>query len=289
MSTPKPKPPAKGLSFTPSGHRYRLDGKPVRGVTGLIGGGTPKDALIPWAAEIAAVYALDHIEQIKNLDRDEAVRLMKWEHRNVRDSAGITGTAVHRLADQLATTGEVDVEPEFASYVEGFAAFLDDWQITAVLTERPCANRKDWWAGTFDLLATSPLLMSAEEITAGHVVQIDLKTSKGVYGETAMQTAAYSKAEFYMDSDGNEQPMPTVLRTYVAHVTPMDRDGEHARYEGRPLGTSLYPLAASPEDIETHYAMFLASAYTAKTAKIRDGYGRTPLTIPTTTLEQKAS
>lgn len=276
------------LTFTASNHRYRLDNKPVRGVTGLIGGGTPKDALIPWAAAVAAEYALDHIEEIKNLDRDEAVRVMKWAHRDVRDSAGITGTAVHKLAEQLATTGEVDVVDDYAGYVEGFAAFLDYWQINAVLTERPCANRKDWWAGTFDLLATSPLLLTPDEIAAGWVVQIDLKTSKGVYGETGMQTAAYSRAEFYLDGDGVEQSMPKIKATYVAHVTPMDRDAEHARYEGRPLGTSLYLLAGSPEEIDQQYQWFLASAYTAKTAKLRDALGKTPIT-PTVLKEVNAA
>lgn len=266
------KEPPKGLTFTPSNHRYRLDGLPVRGVTGLISAGMPKDQLIPWAASIAAEYALDHLDSLGTMDRAEAIKLMKWEHRNVRDAAGITGTAVHKMAEQLVNTGECEVDDDLAGYVEGFAAFLDEWQIKPIVTERPVANRKDWYAGTFDLICTSPFLQD------GKPVMIDLKTSKGIYGETALQCAAYSKAEFYMDHDGAEQPMIDLAATYVAHVTPMDRDGQNTRYEGKPLGTTLYQLAESPEQITEHYGMFLAAAYTAKTAKVRDGLAKEALT-----------
>lgn len=279
----KPAAPAKGLRFNPGNHTYRLDGLPVRGVTGLISAGIPKDNLIPWAAEVAGTWAMDHLAELPVMERDTAIKTMRMAWRAVRDSAGVTGTAVHTLAEQLSTTGEVDAPDELAGYVEGFAAFLDDWQVTAVLTERPCGSREHHYGGTFDLLATSPFLAD------GKLVQIDLKTSKGVYGETALQTAAYSRAEFYVDTDGAEHPMPTIHGTYVAHVTPMDRDGVNARYGERPLGTTLYPMATTAEQINEHFGMFLAAAYTAKTAKARDALGREPLTNPTTTETEKAA
>lgn len=266
---------AKGLSFSPAGHRYKLDGLPVTGVTTLIGEGVPKGALIPWAAEMAALWAMDHLEQLPVMPAEEAVREMKWAWRKHRDDAGATGTAVHHLAEQLSRTGEVDADEDLLGYVEGFAAFLDEWQITPVLLERPCGNRKHHYAGTFDMYATSPLL------AGGKLVQIDLKTSKGVYGETALQLAAYARAEFYIDDNGNEQPMPEVHATYVAHVTPMDREGTHARYGDRPLGTSLYAMAETPEQIDEHFGWFLAAAYTAKAKKARELLAREPLALPT--------
>lgn len=277
--TTKPKP--AGLTFTASNHRYRLDGKPVRGVTTLLGEGVPKGQLIPWAGKMAGQWAVDHLEQLGTMTAEEIIAACTKAWRDVRDSAGITGTAVHDLAEQLATTGEVEAAEDLTGYIEGYAQFLDDWQITPVLLERPVGSREHWYAGKFDMFATSPLL------AGGELVQIDLKTSKGVYGETALQTAAYAKAEFYVDTEGKEIPLPKVHATYVAHVTPMDRDGEHARYEGRPLGTSLYPLAESPEQIDEHFQWFLAAAYTAKTKKLRDELARAPLTLTTT--EEKAA
>jgi len=290
--TRTPNPPEKGgLKFTPSGHRYRMSQKPgtigpdnkylpVTGVTTLIGGGIPKPALVRWAPKVVAEWVADpanreKLEQLLAGDPETAVRELKELPTKERDAAGVRGTAVHALAETLHNTGEApDVPEDLIGYVEGYAAFLDEFQITAVLTERPVGNRTDWWAGTFDLFATSPLLMSAEDIAAGKVVQIDLKTSKGVYGETALQTAAYSEGEFYMDENGDEQPLPEVVATYVAHVTP---DGTH-----------LYQLAKDRDDIRRHYGMFLAAAFTHKTTKDRDAIITEPIRITTTEQEVAA-
>lgn len=264
----KPKAPEKGLTFTHNGHRYKLDGRPVTGVTTLISGGIPKPALILWAPRVVAEWVTDaenreRLEELLAGDTQAAIRELKNLPTKLRDEAGVRGTAVHDHAEILHNTGEaVDVAEELAPYVEGYAKFLDDWQITTLLTERPVANRKDWYAGKFDLFCTSPFL------AGGKPVQIDLKTSKGVYGETALQTAAYAKAEFYLGEDGNEHPLPEIAATYVAHVT-LD-------------GTQLYELARTVEDIERHYQMFLAAAYTHKTTKIREAIITEPLTIPTT-------
>lgn len=257
----------KGLTFTHNGHRYKLDGRPVTGVTTLIGGGVPKPALVYWAGKVVAEYVEANpqdVEALRNDPEKDLVRELAGLPAKQRDEAGVRGTAVHDHAEVLHQTGEaVDVPEELIPYVEGYAEFLDQWQITTLLTERPCANRKDWYAGKFDLFCTSPFL------AGGKPVQIDLKTSKGVYGETALQTAAYAKAEFYIDEDGTEHPLPEIAATYVAHVTPD--------------GTALYALASTPEEIDAHYRMFLAAAYTHKTAKARDAIITEPLTVPTTT------
>ena len=95
---------------------------------------------------------------------------------------------------------------------------------------------------------------------------IDLKTSNGVYGETAIQTAAYAKFEFYLDENGEERPMPKIERTFVAHITP--------------FGTDLHPLCTSPAEIDEAYRQFLCAAYITKTAKRRKDFLRDPLPSP---------
>lgn len=284
---PKPTPPPApaGLVFTHSGHRYKMSQKPgpigpenkfapVTGVTTLIGGGVPKPALVRWAPRVVAEWVTDpanreRLDELLAGDPAAAIRELKELPTKERDAAGIRGTAVHALAEELHRTGEApDVPEDLLGFVEGYVQFLDDFQITPVLMERPCGNRRDWWAGTFDLLCTSPLLAD------GHLVQIDIKTSKGVYGETALQTGAYSKAEFYVDADGHEQPMPEVHATYVAHV--------------REDGTKLYALAPDRAAIERHYQLFLAAAFTHKTQKERDAIIGEPLTAPTTEMSEAA-
>jgi len=275
--TTKTKTPVKGLTFTHNGHRYKLDGLPVTGVTTILNGGIPKPALVYWAGKTVSEYVAANpaeIESLRSRDDVDMVRELAAVPAKVRDDAGVRGTAVHDFAEALAATGSVeDVPEELAGYVEGYADFLDRFQIAPLLMERPCASRKDWYAGKFDMIAISPLLND------GKPVMIDLKTSKFVYGETGLQCAAYSLAEFYMDKDGIEQPMPEIVATYVAHVTPMDRDGENARYGDAPLGTTLYPLAKNRDEMKGHYAMFLAAAYTHKTTKLRDAIVGAPVTI----------
>ena len=299
--TPKPiaPPVPAGLVFTHNGHRYKMSEKPgpitadnkflpVTGVTTLLGGGVPKPALVRWAPKVVAEWVTDpanreRLEELLAGDPVTAVRELKELPTKERDAAGIRGTAVHAQAEELHRTGEApDVPEDLLGFVEGYVQFLDDFQITPVLMERPCGNRKDWWAGTFDLLATSPFL------AGGKLVQIDIKTSKGVYGETALQTGAYSKAEFYVDTDGHEQPMPEVHATYVAHVTPTDRDGANARYGSAPLGTSLYHLAPDRDTIDRHYQLFLAAAFTHKTTKERDAIIGEPITTPTNEMSAAA-
>jgi hypothetical protein len=237
-------------------------------VTTILNGGIPKPALIYWSGKTVAEYVEANpaeIESLRARDDVDFVRELAAIPAKIRDEAGVKGTAVHDFAEILATTGTVeDVPEELAGYVEGYADFLDRFQITPLLMERPCASRQDWFAGKFDMIGTSPLLND------GKPVMIDLKTSKYVYGETGLQCAAYSLAEFYIDEDGNEHPLPEIVATYVAHVTPMDRDGENARYGDAPLGTTLYPLAKNRDEMKGHYAMFLAAAYTHKTTKLRE-------------------
>ncbi|MDZ5076779.1 hypothetical protein [Nesterenkonia sp. HG001] len=272
------------LTFDPAAHRYRLDGKPVTGVTSLISGGTPKEALIWWAATTAGEWAAEHKDELATMADESIIRGAQREHMRRRDDAGVTGTAVHALAEQLHEHGTVETsDPLLASFVEGYAEFLDAWEITPVLFERPCANRAHWYAGMFDLLCTSP------HLAGGELVQIDLKTSKSVHGETALQTAAYSRAEFYVDGFDTETPMPEIAATYVAHVTPTHRDGSAARYGAAPLGTSLYTLAQTPRQLEEHFQMFLHAAATAKTKTKRDRLIKDPLTTPETTTTDAAT
>jgi hypothetical protein len=241
------------IEFTHNGHRYKLDGKPVPGVTTLLGGGIPKPALMYWAANTAAQYAIDH----PGASYDE----IRKAHTVERDTAGIRGTAVHDLAEQLVHGEAVEVHEELEPYVDGYLRFLDDWGIVPILTEKVIGSRRDWYAGRFDLIATSPHLNN------GRPVMIDLKTSSGVYGETALQCAAYSLAEFWQDDDGAEHPLPEIVASYVAHVTPD--------------GTVLYQLAADRDQMARHLDMFRAAAFTHRTSKERDNIITEPLTTPT--------
>ena len=200
------------LKFNARTHRYFLDSKPIPGVTTLIGKGLPKPALTYWSARCVAEYVIDNPEQVealRQMGRGPAVAALKGVPWQERDEAAVRGTAVHALAEEVIHGREVDVPEHLVAHVEGYARWLDQTGVEPILTERQCASRRWWYAGTFDALVR----------IRGEVWLLDWKTSKAVYGSTALQTAAYAGAEFYVDDDGTEVPMPEVDRIGVVHVT----------------------------------------------------------------------
>ena len=200
------------LKFNAKAHRYWLDGKPVPGVTTLLGKGLPKPALPYWSAKAVAEFVVDNpeqVDQIRSLGRGPAVAALKAIPWQARDEAAVRGADVHSLAEELLHGREVDVPEHLVAYVDGYVRWLDEFDVTPVLTERQVASRAHWYAGTFDAIVD----------LGGERWLLDWKTSKGVYGSTALQVAAYAGAEFYVDDDGAEQPVPQVDRLGVVHIT----------------------------------------------------------------------
>jgi hypothetical protein len=226
--TAKEKP--KGLTFSEEGHKYFLDGVRTTSVTTILSAGIPKPFLVPWAARVAAEYAVANpgasLEEIRDAPNRE------------RDKAGVRGTAVHALAEKIIHGIPVEVPDELYPYVDGYVRFLDTFHVNPVLTERTVAHRGLGYAGRFDSIAQLPTLHGTDP------VMIDLKTSNGVYRETKAQCAAYSLADFYVEDDAPEKEilLPEIQATYVAHVTPE--------------GTFLHPLARDRAEILEHFEVF---------------------------------
>lgn len=217
------------LVFNESTHRYRLDGKAVPSVTGLIGKGLPKDSLVYWSAKSVAEYVADNpeaVEQLRDMGREPMVQALKSVPWEARDKAAIRGTDVHAIAERVVYGEDVEVPAHLAGHVKGYVDFLDRFGVEPVLTERSVAHRGLWYAGRFDLIAD----------IAGVRWMLDNKTSTNVYGETALQLAAYAGAEFYVNDDDpdTEHPLPAVERHGVLHVTE--------------YGTTLYPMRAAWDD-----------------------------------------
>lgn len=238
---------ATTLKFSPGNHSYRLDGKPVPGVTTLLNKGLPKPALTYWSAKMVAEYVADNesdVEALRRAGRGPMVAALKATPWQSRDTAAIRGTDVHALAENLIHGREVQVPDHLAPYVEGYVKWLDAWQPEAILTERPCGNRHWWYAGTFDVIY---------RLRDGRTILADNKTGSGVYGDAALQLAGYAGAEFYVDDAGDEQPLPAVDGLAVIHITAN--------------GTDLYEVA----DPEAAWKDFLHVAWVAKSVdRIKD-------------------
>lgn len=184
------------------GHWYKLDGKKADGVTSVLSDGVPKPALVGWAAREVATFAATHLPMLEELDEAARVDLLKGAPYRERDKAARRGTEVHKLAEQLLEGDNVEVPEELVGHVDSYLKFLDEWQVTAEHVELVVGNRTRRYMGSLDMIGT---------LRDGKRWLLDIKTTRsGIFNETALQLAAYRFAEFYLDADNNEQPMPAV-------------------------------------------------------------------------------
>ena len=204
------------------GHSYVLDGVKVPGVTTLINGGFPRRALVDWAARTVAGHAVDHWAELAELPPSERLRRLERAHIDERDAAAVRGTRVHRLAEPLARGEEVDVPDELAGHVEACVRFLDQWDVEVIFSERPVFSRRYRYGGSPDLVA---------RLADGQTWLLDWKTNqRGPYGDHAFQLAAYRFAEFWLDENNVERPMPPIDAAGVVWL--------------RADGYDLYPVEA---------------------------------------------
>lgn len=200
------------LTLNEKTHRYTLDGRSVPGVTSIVEAGLPKPALKRWGERVVAEAAVDQLEALGRLvatmGRASAVDALAAVPYERMKTAQIRGTEIHALAERVAHGAEVLVPAAVASHVRGYVDFLELFNVNVLATEALIANRAHWYAGKFDLLA---------EIN-GRVWLLDIKTSRGVYAETALQCAAYARAELCIFNDELVE-LPPVERIGVVHVT----------------------------------------------------------------------
>jgi hypothetical protein len=247
------------LTFSDRGrwHQYRLDDERVVSVTTYLNGGIPKPQLVPWAARTVAETCADlpsTVDELRRLGRDPLIAALTAVVDDRRNTAADRGTEIHRYGELVVHGEPVDVPAEIADAVAGYARWLDASGFEVELTERIVGNRVARYAGRFDLYGHM----------GGLRWLLDLKSGKGVYGDTALQCAAYARAEFYVDDDGVEHRMPTVDRIGVLHV--------------QPEATELYDLG----DIAASFSEFRAAQMIYAGATRRKNLVLAPVTKYTT-------
>lgn len=208
-----------------TGHSYYLDAGPVDGVTTILNRGLPKPALVKWAARTVAEWCADHPRTDAD-GRDEWTDRAKTAPDRDRDRAARRGTEVHALAERLAAGDEVDVPDELSGHVDSYLAFVRDFAPETVALETPVFSRAHHYAGTLDSIVDCPALGDGRTL-------LDIKTGRsGIFGDTALQLAAYRYADFAV-VDGVEVPLVDfdVRRTAVLWLSA-------DRYELRLLDTS---------------------------------------------------
>lgn len=212
-------------------------GERIPGVTGITDAGLPKPALINWAANATAEAAVDRWDELAAMPPSQRLKALQGARYAVKDAAANRGTAVHKLAEKLVQGERVTVPDALAGHVASYVRFLDEFDVRPLLVERTIHSAAHRYCGTFDLIAD---LLDPDDpepdpaLRRRHTWLLDVKTNRsGIFGDIALQLAAYRYADVYIDQDkGEEYDMPEVDACGGVHV--------------RADGYSLIPVEAGP-------------------------------------------
>jgi hypothetical protein len=242
-----------GLFRTPN-HEYYWNGEgPLPGVTGVIATLDKSGPLVGWAKRITAEFVVDNLEWVtataKLVGRQPTVDAIKSKAQSEKDAGASLGSKIHWLIEDVGRGKNPELRPEHRPYVDAYRRWLTEDGFELVSLEKAVINLSVGYGGTFDILAKRD----------GELWLIDAKTNKGstykgiytgVYPETALQMAAYSRGEFIAQpGDPKRYRMPTVDRFAVLHLRP------DAPYE---KGFRLIPYDVTDAEFEAFCALLTA-------------------------------
>jgi hypothetical protein len=168
------------FTYTEKGHKYTLDGKPMTGVTTVLGV-IAKPALIGWAANMAVDYIIEHG------DDPESLELARKAHTRKKDDAADKGKDVHSQIEEwikACITKEPYVIGDESKELLAFKGWAMKNKVNFLSSETPVYSKEWFVAGTPDFTC---------EIDGKRYVG-DLKTYKKMWDRVPFfQTAAYMK------------------------------------------------------------------------------------------------
>ena len=211
-----------------SGHGYTVDGAKVPGVTTILGF-LPKDNLIKWAAESTADYAVNNWETLSGVPWADRLKTLYGARFEKSQPAAKRGTEVHRLAEPAIRGEAIDMDaapPELRGYLEAYLDFCDAINPKPLEngTELVVANRTHRYCGTADLVADLPSVTWENVVIPAGRWLLELKTSKGVWPESALQACAYEHSEVFVDPEAPDDERRTewlgIEHCGVVHIGP---------------------------------------------------------------------
>jgi hypothetical protein len=190
--------------------------------------------LVPWAAKLAAERAWETIHTLEwtqdehefQIDEDGFIKYVKDAWRETRDNAGSVGDEVHTACDAILAFSRGNAESALAfseslaltgeaePFVQHFLTFLGDNDVRVVANEYTVYNDTHGYAGSCDLAA----------YINGEPWVIDIKTSKSLHEEMALQVCAYTRGEYVVNEDGSREDLPfdcdknDIVRGGVLHL-----------------------------------------------------------------------
>lgn len=192
----------------PGGDRYyQLGIDRFWSVTTILGGTLAKPSLMRWFARRAAEAGRSDAPYIER-DRRGAVGTAVHEFAEWKIGGGDENPiSVLRLKEKGFDGSEID---EITQRARHFDTFCDDYAPEFYSTELTVLHRKLTYAGTTDFYAR----------IGGNVVVGDIKTSKHLHGEWALQLAAYGHATSAMWQGGEHVFKEPIRKGVILHLTP---------------------------------------------------------------------
>jgi hypothetical protein len=180
-------------------------------VTTVISAGLPKPALMPWAAKMAAEYAVENWDELATLDETTRLGRIKTAHSRYTSHAGDIGDEVHSIIEAAQLGKPFPAwSSESDPFVTKFIDFMMDIKPHFIESEVTLWSREYGYAGTADWIA---------EID-GKVIYGDNKTGKRTYPEVGMQLSALGHADFILRPDGTEEVAPEPDGYAALHIRP---------------------------------------------------------------------
>jgi hypothetical protein len=229
-----------------TGHGYTLDGEKVPGVTTILNA-LPKE-LKQWAADCAANHAVEFWDELAQLPVTKRLDRIRYAHKDVVGAAALRGTEIHKLGEKLAHGIAVAVPDEHRGPVEGYARFLDEWDIEPIASEYPVAHTTRRYGGTADLRARIGRLGGVDAL-------IDLKSGKNIYAEVPLQLVGYRNADLWQpDGKDSEAPHTPPDAVFVAHIMP-----DTTRL--LPVGIDGVQLTTAQWDLQFRQFLYIQQTY----------------------------
>lgn len=199
------------LKFEPGSHRYTIDGKPLTGVTTILGV-IAKPALVPWASKMCADFIKENSTKDGNkyYITEDLLNEAKNAHKSTLKKAGDAGHEVHDEIEQFIKNGTEPKNKRSQKFVDWYKE--EGYEVLS--SEQKVYSEKLWVAGTLDLILKDK---------KGKVWLADIKTSNGVYNSYLYQMGGYE----LLLKDTPDLPQYDFAGYIIIHI---DKSGEITEY-----------------------------------------------------------
>lgn len=197
----------------------------IPGVTTIVKDGLPKPALMNWAGDATAEYAVDHWDELAALPIAQRLKEIKGGRYSTRDAAADKGTEIHRCAEKLIAGHKVAIPEGLEGYVDACVAFFNQFDVKPFAVEMLVYSETHYYCGRLDIGANVLLPDGPEwdyiprDDDGRSRGLFDLKSGRsGIWGDLSYQLAPYAHAEWAIDEFGEVCEVPEFDFAAGVHV-----------------------------------------------------------------------